>query len=53
MMAEIYECYLNGKFYGSGPLEYIRELFEDYFITCKMYGRDKAEFTVRKRKERN
>jgi hypothetical protein len=48
---EHYKCYLNGKFYGSGSLEYMRELFVDYFITCKMYGRPEADFKIVKEDE--
>lgn len=47
----MYECYLNGKFYGTGSLEYMHELFKDYFITCEMYGRDRADFEIRRRGE--
>jgi hypothetical protein len=45
---EHYKCYLNGKFYGSGTLKYMQELFVDYFITCEMYGRPEADFKIMK-----
>lgn len=51
-MSEIYNFYLNGSFYGSGNLEYMKELFVDYVITCEMYGKDKCSFEIVK-KERN
>lgn len=51
-MNEIYMCYLNGSFYGSGSLEYIKKLFVDYVVTCEMYGKDKCSFEIVK-KERN
>lgn len=43
---DIYMCYLNGSLYGSGDLDHIHELFKDYFITCKMYGRSECDFKV-------
>jgi hypothetical protein len=43
---EHYKCYLNGKFYGSGNLKYMHELFKDYVITCKMYGREDCKFKI-------
>lgn len=42
----MYECYLNGKFYGSGNLEYMHELFKDYVVACQMYGKRECEFKV-------
>lgn len=45
-MKEQYICYLNGKRYGKGDMEYMRELFIDYFVTCKMHGREQGEFKV-------
>lgn len=41
-----YKCYLNGKFYGSGSLDYMHELFKDYVITCKMYGKKECDFKI-------
>jgi len=52
VLKEVYQCYLNGSFYGSGNLEYMKELFIDYVITCEMYGKDKCSFEIVK-KERN
>ena len=43
---QTYICYLNGKFYGGGPLEYMHELFKDYVITCQMYGHEECEFKI-------
>jgi hypothetical protein len=52
-----YKCYLNGKFYGSGPLAYMRELFVDYVILNQMYGRSEVDFKIvkeeRVRRNRN
>ena len=45
-MKEIYVCLINGKFYGSGSLRYIKELFVDYVITCKMYDKDEVDFKI-------
>lgn len=45
-MKEQYICYLNGERYGKGDMEYMRELFIDYFVTCNMYGKDQGEFKV-------
>jgi hypothetical protein len=42
----MYKCYLNGKFYGSGDLEYMKELFVDYVVTCKMYGKSEVDFKI-------
>lgn len=42
----MYMCYLNGKFYGSGNLKYMKELFVDYVVTCEMYGKDEVEFKI-------
>jgi len=41
-----YKCYLNGQLYGSGDLKYIQELFVDYVVTCKMYGKVEVEFKI-------
>lgn len=45
-MKKQYVCFLNGKRYGSGDMEYMKELFIDYFITCNMYGNEVGEFKV-------
>lgn len=50
-MKETYLCYLNGKFYGGGDLKYMRELFIDYVVNCKMYCKDEVEFKVIKHKQ--
>lgn len=43
---ERYKCFLNGVFYGCGDLGYMHELFEDYVVTCKMYGKKECEFKI-------
>ncbi|MBL4952073.1 hypothetical protein JK635_07600 [Neobacillus sp. YIM B02564] len=43
---DLYKCYLNGKFYGGGNLNYILELFKDYVVTCKMYGKKECDFKI-------
>ncbi len=42
----MYKCYLNGKFYGQGNLDYMRELFVDYIVTCKMYGKVESNWRI-------
>lgn len=42
----MFKCYLNGKFYGSGDLHYMYELFRDYVITNELYGKDIVEFKI-------
>jgi hypothetical protein len=49
----MYECYLNGNFYGSGDLSYMKELFVDYVVTCEMYGREQCDFKIVKRSATN
>lgn len=43
---DTYRCYLNGSFYGSGNLDYMRELFVDYVVTCEMYGKKECDFKI-------
>ncbi|EME76200.1 hypothetical protein OZL92_20850 [Bacillus sonorensis] len=45
-MAETYACFINGKFYGAGDLEYMNELFRDYVITHGLYGKDDCTFRI-------
>lgn len=45
-MAQIYACFLNGKLYGCGDIEYMNELFRDYVVYCEMYGRDDCTFRI-------
>lgn len=45
-MTQIYACFLNGKLYGTGDLEYMNELFRDYVVACEMYGRESCEFRI-------
>lgn len=47
-----YACYLNGKFYGSGSLAYMKELFVDYVILHRMYERDEVDFKIVKEESR-
>lgn len=42
----MYKCYLNGRFYGSGNLAYMKELFMDYVIFHKMYGKEEVDFKI-------
>lgn len=41
-----YRCYLNGNLYGTGSLAYMHELFTDYVLTSRMYGRSECEFKI-------
>jgi len=41
----VYELYLNGSFYGCGPLFYMKELIMDY-IQMGLYGKDTVEFKI-------
>lgn len=43
---ELYKCFLNGVLYGCGDLSYIHELFRDYVITSKMYGKKECDFKI-------
>lgn len=43
---DTYKCYLNGSLYGVGDLEYMNELFCNYVVTRKMYGKTKCEFRI-------
>lgn len=45
-MTKQYICYLNGKPYGKGNLEYMHELFHDYVINCKMHGTEEVSFKI-------
>lgn len=49
---DYYKCYLNGVFYGIGDLKYMQELFVDYVVTCKMYGREQCEFNIVKAQDK-
>lgn len=51
MKQPLYKCFINGEFYGIGDLDYMRELFVDYVVTCKMYGKDEIEWKIVKTKE--
>lgn len=42
----MYHCYLNGKLYGKGSLEYMSELFRSYVVDSKMYGHDTCDFVI-------
>lgn len=41
-----YQCFLNGTYYGSGTLEYMHELFTDYVLYSKMYGKESCSFSI-------
>lgn len=45
-MSKKYTCYLNGKFYGYGPPEYMNELFRDYVVACQLYGKQEVSFDI-------
>ena len=47
----MYSCYLNGTLYGSGPLEYIHELFYDYVVLSQMYGKEECSFIIKREDE--
>lgn len=49
ILKDVYHCYLNGSFYGAGSLEYMKELFVDYVVTCEMYGKDRCSFEIIKK----
>jgi hypothetical protein len=49
---KMYKCYLNGKFYGGGNLQYMRELLVDYVITHKMYGKSEVDFKIVKEEKK-
>jgi hypothetical protein len=49
-MKQTYICILNGKFYGSGSLAYMNELFTDYVNKHQLYGKDEVEFKIIKKK---
>lgn len=44
--SKLYKCFLNGKPYGTGDLDYMKELFVDYVVTCEMYDKDRCDFTI-------
>lgn len=46
MKKEQFQCHLKGQYYGQGDIDYMKELFIDYFVTMDMYGREEAEFKV-------
>lgn len=46
MSKELFICELNGNHYGHGDIDYMRELFTDYFVTMDMYGRSEADFKI-------
>ncbi|ASB89252.1 MULTISPECIES: hypothetical protein [Bacillus] len=45
-MSQTYACFLNGKFYGAGNLEYMNELFRDYVVNSEMYGKGECAFRI-------
>lgn len=46
----MYELRLNGRFYGTGNLDYMNELIHDYLIVNELYGRDNCSFEILKLK---
>ncbi len=50
-MKDRYIMFLNGQFYGGGDLEYMKELFIDYVVTCKMYGKNDVTISIQKEPE--
>lgn len=47
-MKHRYRLYLNGDYYGFGPIDYINSLIRDYLVDCELYGREKVDFRVEK-----
>lgn len=45
-MTQVYACFLNGKLYGKGDLDYMKDLFRDWVVDCEMYGKDDVTFRV-------
>lgn len=45
-MTQIYACFLNGKLYGCGGIEYMNDLFRDYVVNCEMCGKDDCTFRI-------
>lgn len=45
-MGERYYCFLNRTLYGNGSLEYMNELFNDYAVNSKMYGKNSCNFEI-------
>ena len=45
-MAQTYACFLNGKFYGAGDLDYMNERFRDYVVASGMSGKDYSTFPL-------
>jgi hypothetical protein len=45
---QLYTFYLNGTVYGTGDLDYMRELFVDYVVKMKMYDRLSVDFRITK-----
>ena len=43
-----YYLYLNGKLYGTGPLDYINALIRDYVVVSELYGHNTVTFTIKK-----
>lgn len=46
ILKETYKCFLNDTVYGAGSLDYMKELFVDYVITHKMYGKKECDFKI-------
>ncbi|WP_170958759.1 hypothetical protein [Bacillus pseudomycoides] len=41
-----YRLYLNGSYYGFGPIDHINSLIRDYLVDCEMYGRKEVDFRI-------
>ncbi len=50
MINNIYNCKINGEYYGTGRLDYMRELFNDY-IDSNMYDRNSVSFEIYRKSE--
>lgn len=46
LKSQIYNCYLNGSFYGRGSVDYMFELFQNYVLYCDMYGKKECVFKI-------
>jgi len=48
MSNETYTLYIDGEFYGRGPLSYVQELIAQYTEVRAMYGRPSVTFKIDK-----
>lgn len=47
-MKQRYRLYLNGDYYGFGPIDHINSLIRDYLVDFELYGREEVDFRVEK-----